>query len=86
MNKHHPPSKAERTVPMERMEQKGRSYLSFPAVVGQGGKPSSAPELGAAHDDWRRGRLGHKQLGGVAVAHLEGTEKTEPESEVLTLP
>lgn len=48
----------------------GWTYMSFPAVVGQGRKSASAPELGAAHDDWGRGRLRYKQVGRVRVAHL----------------
>lgn len=49
--------------------------LSFSAVVGQGWKSASAPEFGAANDDWRRGRLRYKQVSRVCVAHLWGKKK-----------
>lgn len=48
----------------------GWTYLSFPAVVGQGRKSASAPKFGAANNDWGRGRLGYKQVSRVRVAHL----------------
>lgn len=44
--------------------------MVFLAVVGQRREPASASELGAAHDDRGRGRLGHEQVSGVRVAHL----------------
>lgn len=42
----------------------------FLGVVRQSRKSASAPELGAPHDDGRRGGLRHEQVGGVRVAHL----------------
>lgn len=48
----------------------GWTYMSFLAVVGQGRKSASAPELGASHDDWGRGRFRYKQVGRIRVAHL----------------
>lgn len=51
--------------------------MRFSAVVGQGRKSASAPEFGAANDDWGRGRLGYKQVSRVRVAHLRKKKRKD---------
>lgn len=46
-------------------------------VVGKGRKSPSAPELGAAHDDVRRGRSGDVQFRGVRVTNLSPENNRE---------
>lgn len=51
---------------------KGRqsTHMIFFGVVWQSGKSASASELGAPHDNRRRGWLGHEQVSWVSRTHL----------------